>query len=361
MGFLQWVQRLEGCRQVAALQRLWIFGEAGSDRLPQLFASTGHLALDALLQGGFACGELTEIVGATQVGKTTLALQAVVAAQHQRRAPCLIVDCSCTLSVPQALAAGADARRTLLLRPPVRQNAPAGSAASAAAAELASAWQWLRGAGQRSAAAAADDSFWAMCCMAIQQTGASLVVFDTPDVLGLSRGTLPSPSTAAAGLPQCSPGAQPLRHAQHGRQLQQGPHLPLYHQGPRSDSGPQHWWTVVGQRQGAAAAAWRGPQAMLRAAARCGCAVVATAQRDAAPWGAAAVDSGASRATGPPTVLSAHAAMRIHLLATGQLETPMQAVPKGFVRLSPPLAQRQAVFAGVTKIRPISLNTYSDL
>jgi hypothetical protein len=305
MRFLRPLRRFGGRHRVAALQRLWVFGEAGSDRLPRLHASTGHPGLDALLQGGFACGELTEIVGAAQVGKTTLALQAVVAAQLRHRAPCLLVDCSCTLSASLALAAGADARRTLLLRPPVLQGAPA------AAAGLAKVWNWLCGSAVGAAApAAADESFWAMCCMAIQQTGASLMVLDTPDVLGLPPDGRPPPNVVAGQL-----------------------------------------------RQQATHAAWRGPQAMLQAAARHGCAVVATAQRAVVPKGAATAAPGAVLPMGPPTALSAHAAVRVHLLAKGQPGAPMQAVPSGFVCLSPPTAQHPALFAGVTKNRPIFANT----
>jgi recombination protein RecA len=80
--------------------------------------STGSLAADSILGGGFAKGRLAMIVGHTSAGKTTLALTAC--AQLQKENPdaiILYVDAECALDPKYAKALGVDMDKVYLIQP----------------------------------------------------------------------------------------------------------------------------------------------------------------------------------------------------------------------------------------------------
>jgi recombination protein RecA len=84
-------------------------------RVPYPVAPTGIREIDALLQGGFPVGALSEIVGPECSGRTSLAL-AFVAGMTQEGKVCAWVDVSDTLHPESAAAMGVDLSRLLWIR-----------------------------------------------------------------------------------------------------------------------------------------------------------------------------------------------------------------------------------------------------
>lgn len=84
-------------------------------------APTGHIALDAHLNGGFPRGQLSELVGPRSSGRTSLLLHAA-AASTARGELVAIVDALDTFDVESADAAGVDFDRVLWIRGHVVTN-----------------------------------------------------------------------------------------------------------------------------------------------------------------------------------------------------------------------------------------------
>jgi recombination protein RecA len=84
-------------------------------RLPSPVSPTGIREIDALLQGGFPAGAISEIVGQECSGRTSLAL-AFVAGMTQEGKVCAWVDVSDTLHPESAAALGVDLSRLLWIR-----------------------------------------------------------------------------------------------------------------------------------------------------------------------------------------------------------------------------------------------------
>lgn len=76
---------------------------------------TGNAAIDALLNGGFPVGAVTEMFGPECSGRTTLALS-LVAQVTQANRVCAWIDVSNTLSPESAVASGVDIKRLLWVR-----------------------------------------------------------------------------------------------------------------------------------------------------------------------------------------------------------------------------------------------------
>lgn len=115
MTFLRWVHELvQGV--LGFCDNALCLGENPSAVPPGLF-STGCPRIDeALQEGGVRGGELLEITGPAGSGKTTLALQAVAAAQRDGMT-CAWIDADCALHSAYALALGVQSSRLLMLRP----------------------------------------------------------------------------------------------------------------------------------------------------------------------------------------------------------------------------------------------------
>jgi hypothetical protein len=79
--------------------------------------ATDMAALDACLRGGLPRGQLSEIVGCTSSGRTTLVLQ-TIAASTRRGEIAALVDTFDRLDVASAAAAGIDLERLLWVRGP---------------------------------------------------------------------------------------------------------------------------------------------------------------------------------------------------------------------------------------------------
>jgi recombination protein RecA len=92
-------------------------------RVPSPVAPTGIREIDALLQGGFPAGALSEIVGPECSGRTSLAL-GFVAGMTQEGKVCAWVDVSDTLHPESAAAMGVDLSRLLWIRCGVLPGAP---------------------------------------------------------------------------------------------------------------------------------------------------------------------------------------------------------------------------------------------
>ena len=88
-----------------------LLGKAERERLP-----TGVPALDRLLDGGLARGELVEVVGGRSSGRFSLVVEVLAAATRAGEAAALI-DLGDHLDPARAEAAGADLRRLLWVRP----------------------------------------------------------------------------------------------------------------------------------------------------------------------------------------------------------------------------------------------------
>lgn len=86
--------------------------------------TTGSLAVDAILGGGFAKGRIIDIVGHTSAGKTTLALTAC--AELQKELPdanILYVDAECALDPKYAKSLGVNMDEIFLIQPDCGENA----------------------------------------------------------------------------------------------------------------------------------------------------------------------------------------------------------------------------------------------
>lgn len=70
---------------------------------------TGLTALDELLGGGIALGKITEFSGSYSVGKSTLALQIIAAAQKKH--DCLYADTEFSFTIPYAEKMGIDCKK----------------------------------------------------------------------------------------------------------------------------------------------------------------------------------------------------------------------------------------------------------
>lgn len=80
--------------------------------------STGSLAADAILGGGFAVGRINCIVGHTSSGKTTLALTCCAELQKQKPdANILYVDAECALDPKYAKALGVNLDEVVIMQP----------------------------------------------------------------------------------------------------------------------------------------------------------------------------------------------------------------------------------------------------
>lgn len=100
----------------ALLEQRGFAGTLPALRVPALPpAATGVEALDALLDGGFTRGSLTEIAGALSAGGTSVALAAVAAAA-QRAEAVAYVDAMDSFHAESAAQAGVDLQRLLLVR-----------------------------------------------------------------------------------------------------------------------------------------------------------------------------------------------------------------------------------------------------
>jgi hypothetical protein len=79
--------------------------------------ATGDAALDGLLGGGFARGQLTEIVGPSSSGRTSIAYRLLAGASLRSEVTAL-VDTADRFDPARAAAAGIDLARLLWIRPP---------------------------------------------------------------------------------------------------------------------------------------------------------------------------------------------------------------------------------------------------
>lgn len=85
--------------------------------------TTGSLAADSVLGGGFAEGRLCCIVGHTSAGKTTLALTACAELQRQKPdANILYVDSECAIDPRYARSLGVDMDKIFLIQPNCGEN-----------------------------------------------------------------------------------------------------------------------------------------------------------------------------------------------------------------------------------------------
>ncbi len=83
---------------------------------------TGLAALDEILDGGFPCGAVTEVVGGASSGKTTL-VQAALAAVTSAGALAAYIDLPNALDPAHAAAAGVRLSHLLWVRPPDARTA----------------------------------------------------------------------------------------------------------------------------------------------------------------------------------------------------------------------------------------------
>lgn len=94
-----------------------LYGESGSSMNVE-FISTGSLAVDEAIGGGFAKGRLIELVGLPSSGKTTLALTAIANLQKEDpEAGILYVDAEAALDPRYAKMLGVDLDKVVLCQP----------------------------------------------------------------------------------------------------------------------------------------------------------------------------------------------------------------------------------------------------
>lgn len=72
------------------------------------FVSSGSIALDVALGGGYPLGRIVEIIGYESSGKTTLALEAIAQAQKQLKKACVYIDRENALDPTYAESLGVD-------------------------------------------------------------------------------------------------------------------------------------------------------------------------------------------------------------------------------------------------------------
>ena len=89
---------------------------------PEEYLPSGDPRLDRLLGGGFPCGRLSEIYGATSSGRTSLAYGFLACATRQGEIAAL-VDCRDRFDPRRAKAAGIRLRGLLWVRPPDEREA----------------------------------------------------------------------------------------------------------------------------------------------------------------------------------------------------------------------------------------------
>ncbi len=92
-----------------------LFGRTATEPVPRL--RSGQERLDALLDGGVPRGRISEVVGPSTSGKTSLVL-VLLAAATQRGEVVACVDPTDALHPVSVAAAGADLQRVLWVRPP---------------------------------------------------------------------------------------------------------------------------------------------------------------------------------------------------------------------------------------------------
>ena len=83
---------------------------------------SGYPALDRILGGGWPAGEISEIYGAENSGKTTVALQSIAAAQKKGK-QCAYIDAEHAFSLRQAETLGVDCEKLLFAAPTAGEDA----------------------------------------------------------------------------------------------------------------------------------------------------------------------------------------------------------------------------------------------